>query len=104
LGDAGLEPPPLALSKTAISDKGGANSGALDAPEIPKTAKNEPAVCCSALLTDPDLSLVISAWPKLPECIRKRILLLGQGKQESVKLTWGAKGYERTVVDTTEGR
>jgi hypothetical protein len=51
---------------------------------------------------DADLQLLIEVWPKLPDAIRKKILLLGQGQKEIVKLVWGAKGYERTVVDTTE--
>jgi len=76
LGDAGLERPPLALSKTAILDKGGANSGALDAPETPKTAKNESAIYYSVLLTDPDLRQVVTAWPKLPEHVKAEIKTL----------------------------
>jgi hypothetical protein len=52
---------------------------------------------------DADLQQLIERWPKLPDAIRKKILLLGQGQQENVKLTWGPLGYERTVVDGKGG-
>jgi hypothetical protein len=47
---------------------------------------------------DADLQQLIERWPKLPDAIRKKILLLGQGQKEIVKLVWGAKGYERTIT------
>jgi hypothetical protein len=97
MGGAGLEPPPLALSKTPISEHSGAKSGAPVAPDTPKTTP----VGCSALIQDTGLALVVERWPKLPDAIRKKILLLGQGKpcEENVKLTWTKKGYEKTTVD-----
>jgi len=49
-----------------------------------------------------DLRLLIERWPKLAEHIRKKILIIAQGQKEIVSLTWTPKGYEKTVVDTTE--
>jgi len=57
VGDKGLENTPLALSRTSISEAGGAQSGALP-------------------VDDPDLTRLITAWPKLPEAIRRGILAL----------------------------
>jgi hypothetical protein len=59
LPGTGVELPPLTTSKTAISEKRGAKSGALDSDFFQK---------------DPDLTKVIRAWPGLSTEQRKRIL------------------------------
>ena len=61
LGDEGIEHPPLALSKTPISETASAKSGA------PK-AENTPP--------DPDLAKIVQAWPELPEGIRSAVLAI----------------------------
>ena len=61
LGGKGLEPPAQSPEKTACAPKGGAESGAVDAPNGS---------------TDPDLRTVVSAWATLPEHVRQAILLL----------------------------
>ena len=81
-----------------LSDK------ALTETENPVLATSLASCCTGEAKDDADLQQVVEAWPKLPDAIRKKILLLGQGQKEIVKLVWGAKGYERTVVDTTKGR
>jgi hypothetical protein len=53
----GFEPPPTFADNPALLEPGGAESGA------PATA-------------DPDLALLIAAWPKLPEPIRAGILAM----------------------------
>ena len=45
------EHPPVTVSKTPISEGGGAKSDAHDAPKAPK---------------EPDLDRVVMAWPELP--------------------------------------
>jgi len=61
IGDTGLEHPPLALTKSAISAGGGAKSGAHDAPKP---------------ISNPELESVIEAWPTLPEHIKVTIKTL----------------------------
>jgi hypothetical protein len=61
VGPVGLEHPPLKVSKTAISQGGGAKSDARRAPEAPK---------------DPDLDIVVKAWPELPGHIKAAIKAL----------------------------
>jgi hypothetical protein len=58
MGDTGPEHPPLALSKTSISEGGGAKSDALHAPKQS---------------SDPDLALIVKHWPSLPRHIKKAI-------------------------------
>ena len=60
----GAEHPAQTPRKKAISDQGGAESGAPDAPDAP----NRP--------DDPDLSRLINAWPNLPEAIRAGIVAM----------------------------
>jgi hypothetical protein len=63
MGRAGFEHPPVTASKTPISEGGGAKSDAHNAPKASK---------------DPDLDIVIKAWPGLPEHIREAIKALIQ--------------------------
>jgi hypothetical protein len=67
MGDEGIEHPPLALSKTAISEIASAKSGA------PKD-QNTPL--------DPDFSLIKDRWPGLPEHIKQAVLALVRGTSE----------------------
>jgi hypothetical protein len=64
MGRVGIEHPPLAISKTAISVTGGAKSGAHDAP---KKFQNS------------DLAQITAAWPALPEHIKMAILIMVKG-------------------------
>lgn len=61
MGRAGHEHPPLKVSKTAISQGGGAKSDARRAPETSK---------------DSDLDIIIKAWPELPKHIKAAIKAL----------------------------
>jgi hypothetical protein len=45
--------------KTAISSSGGAESGAVGADSGP---------------IDPDLAVIIDAWPTLPEAVRRKVV------------------------------
>ncbi len=63
MGPVGHEHPPLTVSKTPISKGGGAKSDARCAPEAPK---------------DPDLDIVVKAWPELPGHIKAAIKALIQ--------------------------
>ena len=58
MGRVGHEHPPLTVSKTAISEKGGAKSDAHDAPNT---------------VQDPDLARLITAWPTLADHIKTEI-------------------------------
>jgi len=63
MGRVGIEHPPLAQSKTPISESGGAESGAHDAPKP---------------IQDPVLTEIVAAWPQLPEHIRAAIKALAE--------------------------
>jgi hypothetical protein len=72
LGDEGIEHPPLALSKTAISETASAKGGAPNAENTP---------------LDPDLALIQDRWTKLPEHIRQAVLALVRstsGKEQAL--------------------
>ena len=57
----GLELPQDFPDKTIVSDLGGAESGAPPAPTA---------------ISDPDLAIVVTAWPDLPEAIRAGIVTM----------------------------
>ncbi|UCC30279.1 MAG: hypothetical protein JSU86_19025 [Phycisphaerales bacterium] len=57
----GFEPPQDFPEKTTVSEQGGAESGAHAAP---------------IAVSDPDLRAVVSAWPELPEALRKGIVAM----------------------------
>lgn len=61
MAGAGFEQPPVSPQKTAISETGGAESGAVD-------ARNG--------LIDPVLASLIDAWPTLPQTVRDEIAAL----------------------------
>jgi len=63
MGRVGFEHPPVKVSKTPISESGGAKSDARRAPETSK---------------DANLDLIVKAWPGLPEHIRGAIKALIQ--------------------------
>jgi hypothetical protein len=63
LGPVGFEHPPVTVSKTSISEGSGAKSDAPCAPKAPK---------------DPDLDIVVKAWPELPGHIKAAIKALIQ--------------------------
>jgi hypothetical protein len=62
--------------KTAISEKGGAESGAVGDDSAP---------------IDPDLAAVIDAWPRLPETVRRDVLRI---VHEAVRGPQKARGSE----------
>jgi len=72
VGRAGLEHPPLALSKTPISGEGGAKS---DARRTPKHIKH-PEIDTPNL--PPDLAEIVALWPELPEYFKAAIKALVQ--------------------------
>jgi hypothetical protein len=62
----GVEPPPENAGKTGGPPESGAKCGALGAREAP---------------TDPDLSAVVTAWPKLTPATRAAIVaMIGAAK------------------------
>ncbi len=61
---AGLEHPAQTPRKKAMSDQGGAESGAPDAPNAP------------SLPVDPNLRRIIDAWPDLPEAAKTGIVAM----------------------------
>ncbi len=61
MGPEGHEHPPLALSKTPISDTARAESGAPNAENTP---------------LDPDLTLIQDRWPMLAQHIKAAVLAL----------------------------
>ncbi len=72
---AGLELPRESSGKTHIPIRGGAESGALDASDIP---------------VDPELKHLIDVWPNLPNVIRAGILAMidaakAGGSEESLR-------------------
>ena len=61
MGDIGLEPPPKTSGKTAVSEGGGAESGAVG-------ARNRGV--------DGELAAVVTAWADLPDAVRVGILAM----------------------------
>jgi hypothetical protein len=57
----GLELPPLALAKTAISENLRTESGTVESENTP---------------LDPDLAKIVAAWPQLPEAVRSALLAI----------------------------
>ena len=64
----GSEHPPLALSKTPISQTPSAPHGAPNAQDPP---------------SDPDLALIQDRWPKLPEHVKAAVLALVRTNAEA---------------------
>jgi hypothetical protein len=64
-----VEHPTNLSGKSPVSQTGGAESGAVDAPGAGLTASG-------ATATDPALARLVEAWPGLPEHIRAAILSL----------------------------
>jgi hypothetical protein len=60
-GEGGIRTIPGNPAKTELSEMDGAESGALAA---------------KSTLIDPGLALIVEAWPKLPEAVRKAMLAL----------------------------
>ncbi|TWU06886.1 hypothetical protein CA54_52880 [Symmachiella macrocystis] len=58
---AGIEPDPKSSGNRGGGDQSGAESGALNVQNAP---------------TDPDLQVIIDAWPALPEAIKVGILAM----------------------------
>lgn len=69
-GAGGSEHPPLALSRTPISETPGAKSGAPDALNTP---------------LDPDLAQIVDCWPMLPEHIKAAMKALIDAHQAGGK-------------------
>jgi len=65
----GAERAPDSTGKSAISQTGGAESGAVG-------ARNADSAAPSPTPTDPELARLVEAWPKLPEAIRRGILAM----------------------------
>jgi hypothetical protein len=63
MGRIGFEHPPVKVSKTPISESGGAKTDTRHAPKAPK---------------DADLDIVVKAWTELPEHIKEAIKALIQ--------------------------
>jgi hypothetical protein len=61
MGDTGLEQASESSRNPQVSDQGGAESGEL-------CAENQPI--------DPNLTVIIEAWPTLPEAIKAGILAM----------------------------
>jgi hypothetical protein len=59
----GIEPTQQSPNKMALSGEGGAESG--------------------ALASDPELALVVAAWPTLPEAIRRAMLSMVESVKSS---------------------
>ena len=65
MGPVGFEPSRDSPGKTPVSDSGGAECGALGVHRASETATS-----------DPDLEVIVAAWPTLPLPIRTAILAL----------------------------
>ena len=68
VAEEGLEQPPTSPMKTGISRSGDAESGAVDV---------------TSRLDQPDLQLVIEAWPTLPADVRNEIVALIESSAKS---------------------
>ncbi len=68
MGDTGLEHTANSTQKTALSEIGAAKSGAVD-------ARNGPI--------DPDLALVINAWPMLSEASKVEVIAIVKAVERS---------------------
>ena len=74
MGATGLELRHKSPGKTATSDSGGAECGALGVDRASKTAA-----------PDPDLEVILAAWPTLPLAIRTAILALLDSTQPEAR-------------------
>ena len=74
MGEEGLEPSHDSSGKTATSDSGGAECGALGVDRASETATS-----------DPDLEVIVAAWPTLPLPIRTAFLALLDSTQPEAR-------------------
>ncbi len=74
MGRTGFEHPHDPSVKSMVASEGGANCGALSGDSDTKPAPATPP--------DPDLSVVIAAWPNVPVVVRAGIVAMVKAARE----------------------